>query len=195
MNTENKFSLCEKNSPSSYADAFKSFSIEQKNTYCAMHELKHIQQNSYGISKTFCLQTADTECKAVTFTKTIGQGGFKKAALLDDGTVLMFPNVDVDSVLSRTFAWTTTVDNEDNTVKFLEEIGVPALNRKKAYLVVQNNEESYKLPVLHSDSFEQYAAKGWFIRDNKNPQSSLFLIKKKVIGNIILKLGKNQLSH
>ena len=180
MSSDNKYSACEKILSPSFSDNFKKLSEEQKNTYCAMHELKHVQQNKYGIGKTFCLQTtADAECKSVTINKTIGEGGFKKAALLDDGTVLMFPNVDSDSVESRTYAWTTTVDNEANTVKFLEEIGVPALNRKKAYLVVQNSEESYKLPVLHSDSFAQYVAKGWFIRDNKNPKSSFVSDKEK----------------
>ena len=180
MSSNNKYSACEKILSPSFSNNFKEFSEEQKNTYCAMHELKHVQQNKYGIGKTFCLQTTvDKECKTVTVTKTIGQGGFKKAALLDDGTVLMFPNVDNKSLEEMSFAWTITVDNEANTAKFLEEIDVPGLNRKKAYLVVKNNEESYELPVLHSNSFAQYKEKGWFIRDNKNPQSSFVSNKEK----------------
>ncbi len=158
---------------------FSSFSIEQKNTYCAMYELQTVQKNAYGLGMTFCLQTANTECKTVTVTKIIGEGGFKKAALLDDGTVIMFPNVNRASVISRAYTWPITVDNEANTAKFLDEIDVPGLNRKKAYLVVQNNEELYELPVLHSDSFAQYSAKGWFIRDPKYSQSSFVSDKEK----------------
>lgn len=180
QNTPNDiFNLCKRNLPPSHADGFENFSIEQKNTYCAMYELETVQQNAYGIGKTFCLQTENTECKTITVNKTIGEGGFKKAALLNDGTVIMFPNVDVHSVISRSYAWEITVDNEANTAKFLEEIGVPGLNRKKAYLIIQNGEETYKLPVLHSDSFAQYAAKGWFVRDNKNPRSSFVSDKEK----------------
>ncbi len=179
ITSNNIYKYCEKSLSSSYYEVFKNFSVDQKNTYCAMYELKNVQQNKYGIGQTFRLQTADTEYKTITIIKTIGEGGFKKAALLDDSTVLMFPNIDTNSLESRTYAWTITVDNEANTAKFIEDINVPGLNRKKAYLEVQSNDITYKLPVLLSDLFAQYAEKGLFMRDVKNPLSSFISAKEK----------------
>ena len=168
---------CNKDLPSNLSELVKKFSEEQENSFYAMRELLCFHDDPYGKGETFCLETPETECKTITVTSIIGRGGSKKAALIDDKSVIMFPNTDVHSLASTARWWPETVTKEAAMARFLEEIEVPGLNRKKAHLVIpsKNNPEiSYKLPVLISDSFEQYASKGWFVIDKKNPLSTAY---------------------
>lgn len=179
MSTEsdNKYPYCSGNLPYNIQEIVKKLSQDQANSFNAMHELLCSYKNPYGIGETFCLQTAlESSCEFVTVEKTIGQGGSKKAVLLTDGRVAMFPNTDQDSFVGTAHWWPETVKNEAAMATFLESIEVPALNRKQAYLAIQSKsseETSYKLPILLSDSFEQYASRGWFVFDNKCSRSTI----------------------
>lgn len=159
------------------AEVAWSLSKNQKNSLYAMHELLFFYKSPYGVDETFCLQTSDTEHENVTVKECIGGGGSKKALLLTDGRVIMFPNTDVDNIIGTAKWWPDAVTKEAAVAHFLEEIDVPALNRKKAYLIIpskNNSTISYRLPVLLSDSFAQYADRGWFVVDSKNPRSSFY---------------------
>lgn len=163
--------------PSDLDEFLRIASEEQKDSLYAMHELVSFHESPYGVGETFDLQTSNAACENVTIQKVLGGGGSKKAVLLTDGRVLMLPNMDVDYFGRIAMWWPKTVDGEAAMAQFLEKIGVPALNREKGYLIIPsktNSAISYKLPVLVADSFEQYANRGWFIMDVKNPESSFY---------------------
>lgn len=160
--------------PSDLDKWLENFSEEQTDSLYAMHELWTLHESPYAVGETFCLQTSNSECETVTVKEVLGGGGSKKAVLLEDGRVLMFPNTDVDHFVNIANWWPNTVTKEAAMADYLEEIDIPALNREKGYLIIpskENSEKSYKLPVLVADSFEQYADRGWFILDCKTSSS------------------------
>lgn len=181
--SNSKYPYCSGELPGNVQEAVNRMSQGQANSYNAMHELLCSYKNRYGIGEKFCLKmSSESGCEVVSIENTIGQGGSKKAVLFTDGRVAMFPNMDVDHFVRTAHWWSETVKNEASMVPFLEDIGVLALNRKEAYIVVpsKNSEGiSYELPILLSDSFEQYASRGWFVFDMKNPHKNIISDKEK----------------
>jgi hypothetical protein len=170
-----KYEYCDNNFPG-LKEWSEGKSDEQNNSFYAMRELLCFHEDLYGKGETFHLSTQEIDYE-VTIKSTIGQGGSKKAVLLDNGKVAMFPNMDVDFFTKTARWWPEAVIKESAMADFLEAIDVPALNREKAIITIPSKHDtnvSYKLPVLISDSFEQYATKGWYVFDNKNPRSTVF---------------------
>lgn len=147
---------------------------ESIQTALAMNTLACSYNHPYGVGHTFTLQTEDTVIHSVTIERTFGEGGSKKTALLNDGQVLMLPNIDQGSLRVVSSWWPESVDKESGMATFLQSINVPTLNRQKGYLFIpsSNPDITYQLPVMLSDSFAQYAERGCFIMDNKNMVSS-----------------------
>lgn len=160
----------------------------KRDTFYALMEM---EKNRYWTSlKSWCLSFDSKldHCEPVKFEpeKSVeygevvedpiaGYGGSKKAFQLENGLVMMLPNTDVDSLSYIASWWEYCVNDEVNMAMFLENIGILALNRKKAMLVKPNcslPDEPCRLPVIISDSFDAYAKRGWFIFDVKNNHSS-----------------------
>ncbi len=167
---------CDAEWPAHVREQMETHSPEQQQTFYALHELLCFYDKKYALGETLILQTSEGDFR-VTLKEIMGQGGSKKAILLDQGSVIMVPNIDSDSFIKAARWWPESVNHETTMAAYLEKIHVPALNRRKAYLVIPskaNRELSYRLPVFLSDSFEQYASKGWYIFDIKGPPQASF---------------------
>lgn len=158
------------------------YSKNEKATAYAMFELYCLYNTAYGIGHAFKIIDAAGNAEVVTINKIIGEGGSKKALLLEDGRVIAVPNADpelmidpsmdqdIDHIASIAQWWPNTVHDETQIIIFLESINIPCLNKKKRYLVVPSTEKpgvQYHMPIMLSDSFQQYAQKGWFVHDIK----------------------------
>ncbi len=183
VKSNSKYPYCDGNFPSYIQRGMAKLSNEQTTSLYAMQNLLCSYTSIYGIGEKFCLQMKlESNCEYVTIEEIIGQGGSKKAVLFTDGRVAMLPNMDVDNFIGIAQWWPENVKNEVSMAVFLENIGVPALNRKEAFLTIPNkNDEnaSYKLPIFLSDSFEQYASRGWFVYDCKYRPSTIRSDKEK----------------
>lgn len=158
---------------SGFREYTEKLSNEQIDSIYAMRELSCFHENQYGEGDIFTLSTKESEYE-VTIGSIIGQGGSKKAVLLNNGKVAMLPATHFTGLASW---WPETVTEESKMADFLDKIDIPALNREKAYINIPSTDNpgtSYKLPVLLYDSFEQYASKGWYVFDNKNYKSTIY---------------------
>ena len=158
---------------SGFREYTEKLSNEQIDTIYAMRELSCFHKDQYGKGDTFTLSTQQTEYE-ITIGSIIGKGGSKKATLLDNEKVAMLPAGHFTGLASW---WPETVTEEAKMAEFLETIDIPALNREKAYITIPSTDNpgaSYKLPVLLSDSFAEYASKGWYVFDNKNSDSNIY---------------------
>lgn len=134
--------------------------------------LEELRENDLEFGETYRIIDPETQIsKDIVLKGYLGGGGSKDALETEDGLAIVIPNLSIDSVYQVASWWEENIDGEVSVASFLDDIGVPSLNRKKAILVL-SAEKNLQLPVFVSDSFNKYAKQGLHILDGKNPHSS-----------------------
>jgi hypothetical protein len=161
--------------PNSPSDAYKSLRK-------IMHEVigKPEKQLSTPISLYFQDQRDDARQEELV-TKSLGNGGCKRAVQLSNGKALLIPNMDTDPINAIENYWPRIVDEEIKMSNFLQQIGVLGLQLQKVTVFSQKDSE-YGIPAYLTDSFDSLKEKNIYVIDSKNSKSSTW--KHKLFANL-----------
>lgn len=145
--------------------------------------LELLKSRDFELGGTYRLIDPETQIsKDIVLKGYLGRGGSKLALETEDGLAIVIPNLSIDGIYAAAQWWEKNIDGEVDVANFLDDIGVPALNRKKAILVL-SAEQNLKLPLFVSDSFNKYAENGWHIIDAKNARSSSWKESQTIFRN------------
>lgn len=117
------------------------------------------------------------EKRLVKLGRVLGEGGSKKAYQLENGKVLILPNLDAislqrDRLEDVDARWTRMANEEVAMSDFLQSIGLLTPNHKKVSISLSLSGAEGSIPAYISDSFESLKDQGIFIIDAKNPKSN-----------------------
>lgn len=144
--------------------------------------LRKWKKRFYPPPSLYIKQGCDVVLQEMVALKILGQGGCKRALLLDNGKAILVPNMDVDPWDTIQSRWPRIVDEEIQMSQFLQKVGLLGPQLQKVQ-IFSEKDSTEGIPGYMTDAFDTLKEKNIYIIDRKNFESDTWTGNQKLFEN------------